>query len=675
MISTTFNSTAVFLLNERPDWSRKMSATFEVLTQFEEGLTGREARRQHAATLRTRFRFGTTLEGANALTFSAWLRGYQTAPVLVPFWPSALSWASRASAGIAGGLKVAFKEDWSQWELYTSTEPTWPAADDMVAPVLWGRLESREGTWINATVVDVDVDLTETGSADYALTHGAPQPSAGPSLSGYGTTPRLFPLALDWSEVPEGFTLRLFREQLGFGRAPLETLYPQTNARESAFRTVCQTEAESGRLLRFLIEHGGGATFWTPTWRAAAVMASDLGAGSTALSVVNAAGVSAGDYLAFVQGTGVAAFARVSTIAGNTLNLAAAPGAFAASDTVVAPLILARLERPRLEVSWMAPGVCDATFAVVEVPAEYSPAADETLGTTLGALPTRCYLYEFTQSIGGTTVTTRATSYERNLTLSGNTFTARKIDHGQISNSLFIDRNEVEIRSEVIAGDVLTKLATAQSEAPARLVIRSANVIGATAGSAAVIFTGDIVSIKIRGSRLTARAVNAGTVFDRTFPRFRLQVGCNHALLSTGCGLAAANWRFTATIGSPLVAGYPFAINLTGLARDIGVVPTIGAGWFAGGWVEFGTGANMVRRAILNSTAVSGGAFQITLARNPVPFPSIGNTVALYPGCDGAAATCSGKFANFVNFGGHPFLPAANPSLVKMSSNLGGGKK
>jgi hypothetical protein len=33
------------------------------------------------------------------------------------------------------------------------------------------------------------------------------------------------------------------------------------------------------------------------------------------------------------------------------------------------------------------------------------------------------------------------------------------------------------------------------------------------------------------------------------------------------------------------------------------------------------------------------------------------------------------KFANFPNFGGHPFMPATNPSLVKVSQNIGGGKK
>ena len=51
---------------------------------------------------------------------------------------------------------------------------------------------------------------------------------------------------------------------------------------------------------------------------------------------------------------------------------------------------------------------------------------------------------------------------------------------------------------------------------------------------------------------------------------------------------------------------------------------------------------------------------------------------------DGRFETCqawhatnnpSGKFGNRLNFGGHPFVPVANPSLVKVSEAVGGGKK
>jgi hypothetical protein len=404
-------------------------------------------------------------------------------------------------------------------------------------------------------------------------------------------------------------------------------------------------------------------------------MAADLGAGSSALSVQSAVGIQAGDYLAFIQGTGILATSRSSTVVGNTVNLNSTPGAFAASETVVATLVLARFDKPRLGLEFIMGSVAQGAVSVVELPPEYSPAADETLGTTIGLLTTRGYIYELAQTISGTTTTTRLTSYESDLTVGGNTYTARKMDHGTVKQSLFLDRDEIEIRSEIVAGDPLVKLATVQAEAPVRLTIKSVDVSGTTGSNDTVLFTGDIIGLAVRGSRLTAKAVSAGTVFDRIYPRFRMQVGCNHALFSPGCGLVRAAWQFTATLSNPGSIGYPFTFDLTGLARTIGSVPTITAGWFSGGWVEFQSGSLLSRRAIIDNSAAVSGALTITLARDPSPFPPPFSAVKLFPGCNGARTTCVDKFANYLNFGGHPFTPATNPSLVKVSQNIGGGKK
>lgn len=674
MISTTFAGQSVLLLNDAPDWGSPVGATFDLVSQFEEGLTGREARRPHASTIRSKLRFRVTIQGTEAFTLKNALRGYQAQPVIVPFWPLAETWANRANIA-ATGLRVAYKADWSTWELYTTVEPGWVLAGDMVAPAFWGRLEDREMLWLNATVAQFDVDFTETGPTTYALIPGSQTFQGGPNLAGYASNPRLWPTALDWRDVPESFSVRIIREQLGFGRTPFETVYPQTNAREAQFRTVTQSAAECWKLLRFFSDHGAGKPFWTPTWHSAAVMAADLAAGSSALSVQSAAGIQAGDYLAFIQGTGIQAFSRSSTIVGTTVNLNSAPGAFAAAETVVATLVLARLDKPRIGLEFIMGSVAQGAVSVVELPPEYSPAADETIGTTIGLLTTRGYIYELAQTIGTTTTTTRLTSYESDLTVGVNTYTARRMDHGAVKQSLFLDRDEIEVRSEIIAGDPLARLATAQAEAPVRLTISSVDVSGATGSNAAVLFTGDIIGLAVRGSRVTAKAVSAGTVFDRIYPRFRMQVGCNHALFSPGCGLASAAWQFTATLSNPGTIGYPFTFDLTGLARTIGTVPTITAGWFAGGWAEFGSGATLSRRAIIDNTAAAAEALTITLARDPSPFPAPFSAVKLYPGCNGAKATCVDKFANYVNFGGHPFMPATNPSLVKVSQNIGGGKK
>ena len=445
--------------------------------------------------------------------------------------------------------------------------------------------------------------------------------------------------------------------------------------REAQFRTITQSSAECWKLIRFFSDHGAGKAFWTPTWHSSAVMAADLGAGSTVLTVQSAVGILPGDYLAFVQGTGIVNYTRTTTISDPTVNLASAPGAFTAADTVVATLVLARFEKPRLGLEFIMGSLAQGAVSVVELPPEYSPAGDETLGTTIGLLTTRGYIYELAQTIGGTTTTTRLTSYEADLTAGGNTYTSRRMDHGMVKQSLFLDRDEIEIRSEVVAGDPLVKLATVQAEAPVRLTIKSVDVSGSNGSNDTVLFTGDIIGLSVRGSKLTAKAVSAGTVFDRIYPRFRMQIGCNHALFSTGCGLSSAAWQFTATLSNPGTVGYPFTFDLTSLARTIGSVPTITAGWFSGGWVEFQSGANLSRRAIIDNTAPVSGALTITLARDPSPFPPSASAVKLYPGCDGSKATCTDKFGNYANFGGHPFLPATNPSLVKVSQNVGGGKK
>jgi hypothetical protein len=199
-----------------------------------------------------------------------------------------------------------------------------------------------------------------------------------------------------------------------------------------------------------------------------------------------------------------------------------------------------------------------------------------------------------------------------------------------------------------------------------------------------VLFVGECVSLTIRGRVLRVKAIAGGSIFDRPIPRFRIQPGCNHTLFDAGCGLAKADWRFTAKVGDPGSPGYPFEFLLTDLVREAGEVPVWFENWFAGGWIEFGSGATWCRRPILRSTTVTGGALNVTLSRDPDTFPEADDDVILYPGCDGRDVTYKahdagdnpeGKFGNWLNFGGHPFVPKANPSLVKVSQAVAGGKK
>jgi len=1144
MIATTINSLASYLVNDVPDWESSVRATFEAVSQFEESLSGHEARRPHAHTIRMRLQQSYTLEGSTAFTFAALLRDYKTQPILVPLYQSSVVWSDRTNAPITGKLKLAHKADWSQWELYTTVEPAWVLATDYVCPVVWGRLESTEVRWLNDSVAKFEMDLIENGPEEYAIsakeysfddgpsTAGwdAPNRWVGPALTdadkpfrpeyynestgaytpntftplantgtnaalrinwvliaqgrvelaegvytlgvtgstnstfyaapynmilfgdtnfgypkdnvkitgrgigkttlricdnspqlraggvggmpgdimrmiystapsgvpfggqpcnnalikgisfdanhneannngyskncisvfGSGTvvedceffnvgvgstdlvggtpesftvfaklsssnsdgsqgaivrrcifrdvgnctasgvstvvaentcvsiggyidananylyatgvvvedckvsgsynittqraplhglsvsitkgavvtrnffdgyqgvcyyadtwpqigtkiynnkatnvwgfvqlsaynwnrvtgaplyripyfqdisitrntativqgavtyynytvaadygfvvaylydydlfptypghtnvqvsgnsftpatgrnyvmwniggwwppinnfaapptysyvnqtiyetasggivgdfiTPKIFALPVDWREFGQSFENKAIRDQIGFGREKFEKVYTLTNASESELRAISQNQNEIGKMLRFFQLHGTGGSFWVPVWRSATNLSANIAAASVTLTVQSANGFKVGDWLAFMQPAGIVARSRVVSIVGTTITVSSAPGALSKDATVVAPLVLARVQRPRLQLDWSNDSVAEARFLVSEVPQEYFEGTDQITSKNLGLLLTRGYIYELSQTIEGTTTTTRLTSFERNLTVLGQTYTARKIDHGSIKQSLFLDRDEIDVRSDVVAADPFVKIATNQSEAPLRLTIKSVDVVGSVGTDSQVLFTGDVVSVAVNGSRLTAKAVSAGTVFDRQYPRFRMQVGCNHSLFSVGCGLLTSNWKFTGTITNPGTAGFPFEFVLGSIARVVGVLPTISAGWFSGGWIEIGSGASMVRRAIINNTALSAGSLTVTLSRDPTPFPAAGTTVALYPGCDGAFNTCSSKFSNALNFGGHPFLPPSNPSMFRVSKNIGGGKK
>ena len=143
-----------------------------------------------------------------------------------------------------------------------------------------------------------------------------------------------------------------------------------------------------------------------------------------------------------------------------------------------------------------------------------------------------------------------------------------------------------------------------------------------------------------------------------------------------------SKWKFTAQIQDPGAAGYPFGFVLEDLAGDGTAAAAaitadkVDENYFAGGWIELGTGADWQRRSILLSTTPAAGVLTLTLDRDPRPFPEIGDEVAIFPGCKRRyLEDCKAKFGNELNFIGHPFLPYANPSLVQPTTTNGGGKK
>lgn len=697
MIKTSYNGQDVYLLDVAPRWESGFGLAAALAAFREVGLTNRESRRGAGLRLRLQCQFEILTEGADARRIAAGLRALKTERVLVPLWPAVVAWADRATRPIAGGLNLAFKEDFSQWEIYEGSAPGWPAATDLVAPLMWGRLDGKKGNWLSNRMFQWSVQFTESSPPGYAVLPGPGiTPSAwtsGPRPPAWVTAgvaaPYLFPFEINYAEAEvENFVVTILREEIGYGRELAETFYEHTPARELEAGYSLTSQVEAGRLLQFFLEHGAGKAFWSGDWVNGVELTANIAAIDTVLHVSDAGTVGVNDYLAFITPDGIAASRRVTAIAAGTVTISSALGAaYAAGTTVVMGLVLSRFQLPSLELSWQSGEHVEVRLPVRELPEEYAPAADETLESTIGLLGTRCYLYDFARVLAGVTYTTRFTSFENDLTLGADDYLANKITHSDIRQGLYLEADQLEVKTDTFEDNPMLLMAALKSESPIRVTVRQAEVDDdwVTAINAAVLFTGELVNAAVRGSRITGTAVTGGTMFDRKVPRVVFGPSCNNALFDLGCNpdgtMAKALWKFSAVVSDPGSAGYPFEFELSTLtgvgARAIAalVAVAVGANYFAHGYMEFGTGTDWNRRAVLISTSPVAGVLTVTLDRDPEPFPAISDAVVLYPGCDLMAATCKAKFDNYVNFLGHPFMPIANPSLTQSGQPSGGGKK
>lgn len=130
-------------------------------------------------------------------------------------------------------------------------------------------------------------------------------------------------------------------------------------------------------------------------------------------------------------------------------------------------------------------------------------------------------------------------------------------------------------------------------------------------------------------------------------PRNVYQPSCLHTLYDTGCGLTKASFAAATTAAS----GSTKQVLNCGLAQA--------AAYFDQGTITFTSGAN--NGVTRNVKSYTPGV--VTLSYPLPSTPAIGDGFTAYPGCDKRQATCSGKFANLVNFRGFPYVPVPETVL------------
>jgi uncharacterized phage protein (TIGR02218 family) len=159
---------------------------------------------------------------------------------------------------------------------------------------------------------------------------------------------------------------------------------------------------------------------------------------------------------------------------------------------------------------------------------------------------------------------------------------------------------------------------------------------------AGIIFVGQIKDVAFQGVSAVANCVGFEVYLDRQIPTLRYQKQCNWIFGDANC-TAIGNIQ-TGTVSS---------VSDTGLEVDVDGISPEDDGYYDLGKFVFGDNKRMI-------TSYSGSTFII---RNKIEPLQAGDSVTVYPGCDGNIITCRDTYDNVVNFGGFPYIPSDNPCL------------
>lgn len=250
--------------------------------------------------------------------------------------------------------------------------------------------------------------------------------------------------------------------------------------------------------------------------------------------------------------------------------------------------------------------------------------------------PVECYKFM------GTFRTYRYTSAETEQVVNGETYDPAPVSRGTVKAGTQSD--------DSLALDIKLPFNTAvvrdyaYAESPPSLTVEVYRVHRGSdpATEWALYWKGKATSFTVEGRVAT---VKVPSIFARALqgdlPNVYWQAPCNHVLYDSRCKVSRPAHTIATTVLT--VGSTAFTV-----ADDGGVENALKAGEA----VCLRTGE---RRLIMANLA---GTITINY-----PFVDLrpGDDVQLVDGCDHSFTTCKAKFANEVNFGGHPYIPADNP--------------
>lgn len=231
----------------------------------------------------------------------------------------------------------------------------------------------------------------------------------------------------------------------------------------------------------------------------------------------------------------------------------------------------------------------------------------------------------------------RYTSYKTDLTFLWDTYVAATIKRSGFSNSKQPGESKVTITFPM--AEPIQKYISAYPLPSTSVDIYRA--VKSSMSQYALLFSG-----KVRKATFNNKIISAECWIDdemsNMLPYVVHQSYCNWQVFDCNCKLEKEDYKVTAVV------------TVSGNSLISSTFATYAVGHFTQGWVLFQGDMRFI-----TNHAGSQIDLQLSFGSSLVD----GSTVYVYPGCDGAAATCIDKYDNFRNWCGMPYIPSHNPAL------------
>lgn len=170
---------------------------------------------------------------------------------------------------------------------------------------------------------------------------------------------------------------------------------------------------------------------------------------------------------------------------------------------------------------------------------------------------------------------------------------------------------------------------------------------------ALLMFGGRVADVDFSNSVATFTCNSYLEILNINLPRNLYQPGCNNTLFDTSCTLSQSSFSSS---GSVTGNATPYSFGIAGAAAGQS------AGYFNLGKLQFTSGALAGPWRAIQSHAL-GSPPQLAVFPPFFQAPAMGDTFTAVAGCDKRQTTCAGKFNNFANFRGTPYVPPVETAV------------